>query len=172
MLIQGIAEKLKTERESKKRSMAEMASTIGLTVEAYRDLETYDDEITTCLSLEELSKLEAALEIDFCRFISPLPIFVYPISPLNDFAELVKDYLELKKMRVADFEESIGWEVSNVLSNPAEVLKMSVEWLAIVCEKIGVDWKLILPVLTRVNSDKADNVNVNMSIRRSNEEKC
>ena len=135
---------LREARERSGKTIEEMASLLGISWESYNDLETYDDEIILVISLEQLVTLSHALGIDLVEFFSngaPKPAESVSLEAL---AESINEYLTANKLTVAEFEDAVGWELANCLTEPREFLNLNLDGLMDVTRPLSVDWRAVL----------------------------
>lgn len=59
---------LRTARERAKKSVEEMAKSLGISVAAYHDLESFDDELIDCISLQQIAILGKLLHLNLGTF--------------------------------------------------------------------------------------------------------
>jgi len=140
---------LREARERSGKTIEEMASLLGISWESYNDLETYDDEIILVISLEQLVTLSHALGIDLVEFFSngaPKPAESVSLEAL---AESINEYLTANKLTVAEFEDAVGWEVANCLTDPSQFLNFNLDGLKDVTKPLSVDWRAVLAHLSQ-----------------------
>ena len=140
---------LREARERSGKTIEEMASLLGISWESYNDLETYDDEIILVISLKQLVTLSHALCIDLIEFFSngaPKPAESVSLEAL---AESINEYLTANKLTVAEFEDAVGWEVANCLTDPSQFLNFNLDGLKDVTKPLSVDWRAVLAHLSQ-----------------------
>jgi len=140
---------LREARERSGKTIEEMASLLGISWESYNDLETYDDEIILVISLEQLVTLSHELCIDLIEFFSngaPKPAESVSLEAL---AESINEYLTANKLTVAEFEDAVGWEVANCLTDPSQFLNFNLDGLKDVTKPLSVDWRAVLAHLSQ-----------------------
>ena len=64
----GQARRLAEAREASGREIAELASLLGISFPAFRDLEDFDEEMVDCVSLGQLITLSEAIGLDLRGF--------------------------------------------------------------------------------------------------------
>lgn len=138
------ANRLCEARERSGKSIGEMASLLGISWESYRDVEDYDDEVILVLSLQEVITLTKALGIDPVEFFSngaPKPAESVSLEAL---AEKINEYIAAHNLTVAEFEEAVGWEVANSLTEPSQFMNLNLDGLMDVTRPLGIDWRAVL----------------------------
>jgi len=140
---------LREARERSGKTVDEMASLLSISRPSYYDLETYDDEIILVVSLKQLVTLSHALCIDLIEFFSngaPKPAESVSLEAL---AESINEYLTANKLTVAEFEDAVGWEVANCLTDPSQFLNFNLDGLKDVTKPLSVDWRAVLAHLSQ-----------------------
>jgi transcriptional regulator with XRE-family HTH domain len=150
------AARLRTAREQTGRSIDDMAALLGITREAYWDLESYDDEVLTCLSIEQVAVL--------CRTLgmAPRTLFAEESSDAQGAINLevlglkIKAHLQAEQMDLSAFEERVGWDVATWLERPQECFttRYPVEALRDICQAIGVNWVAALSAIACQRPDE------------------
>jgi len=131
-------------RERSGKTIAEMAALLGLSWESYRDLEMFDEEILDSLSLQELVTLSKALGIDLVEFFSDGVSKPEESVSLDVLAGKINEYLAAHSLTVPEFEEAVGWEVANFLSEPSQFMNLNLDGLMDVTRPLGIDWRAVL----------------------------
>ena len=67
-MVPGQARRLAAARVAAGRDIGELAALLGISYEAYYDLESFDEEIVDTLDFDELCRLGAALALDLRSF--------------------------------------------------------------------------------------------------------
>jgi|KBSMisStandDraft_5_1062788.scaffolds.fasta_scaffold270162_2 hypothetical protein len=135
-------------RERAGKSIGEMAALLGVSWEGYRDLEMFDEEVTGVLSLQQLITLSKALGIDLVEFFSDGASKRGEGLSLDALAEKIKAYIVAHNLTVAEFEDAVGWEVANCLTEPSQFISFNLDGLMDVTRPLGLDWRAILVDLT------------------------
>lgn len=150
------AARLRTAREQTGRSIDEMAALLGVTREAYWDLESYDDEVLTCLSIAQVAGL--------CRTLGLAPRAVFAEESRDEPGAITLEVLGLKiqahlqaeQMDLSAFEARVGWDVATWLERPQEFFtaRYPVEALRDICQAIGVNWVAALSAIACQQPDE------------------
>jgi len=141
----GDPERIRSLRERAGKSANEVASLAGLGDSAYFDLESYDDELRTVLSLGQVKQLAAALGVATAAlFVDEARLPNRRIS-YDELVSLVHGNLATGVSRQT-FEEEVGWDLGSLFESEAATLSgYCVEFLEALCSRIGVDWIAALP---------------------------
>lgn len=141
------AHRLRDAREKSGKSVVEMAALLDLSRESYNDLEVYDEEIIYTLSLQELITLSKALGIDLVEFFSNGASKREESVSLDALAGKINEYIAAHNLTVAEFEEAVGWELANCLTEPSQFMNFNVDGLMDVSKPLGIDWRAVLAAL-------------------------
>jgi len=136
--------RLREARERAGKSIGEMASLLGLSWEWYNDLESYDEEITDTLSVHQLVLLSKAIGIDLVDFFSDGASKPAESVSLDALAKKINEYLKAHNLTVAEFEEAVGWELANCLTEPRQFMNFNLQGLMDVSRPLGIDWRALL----------------------------
>lgn len=132
----GQAKRLAEARAASGREPGELASVLGISYEAYRDLEDFDEEIVDALTYDQLVKLSEAINLDLRRFFE------------GDHAEVTFAELAARLAsagQVEELEDQAGWEFRKQLHDPATFGELPPIALADIGALVGVDWRTLLP---------------------------
>jgi DNA-binding XRE family transcriptional regulator len=143
------AARLRTAREQTGRSIDTMAALLGITREAYWDLESSDDEVLTCLSIAQFAVL--------CRTLGMAPRALFAEEDrdepgtihLEALGRKITAHLQAEQMDLSAFEERVGWDVATWLERPQELCteRYTVDALRAICQAIGVNWVTALTAI-------------------------
>jgi hypothetical protein len=109
--------------------------------------ESFDDELFTCLSLEEVVKLAQVLGV------SPLSLVAGDDSahgvtgemPLRDVISRVREHIVLHALTPVAFSDRVGWDISEALLDPDSAWhSWNLDWLYDVCAELKIDWMAVL----------------------------
>jgi hypothetical protein len=138
----GQAQRLAEPHAASGRDVAELAALLGISYEAFDDLERFDEEVVDALSLDQLVQLAAALRLDLRSFFG-----AEGIGHVT-FAELAARLERLRvesAMPLAALEDSVGWELRRHLDAPETFGELPAIALADIAAPLGLDWRSFLP---------------------------
>src|SRR3954454_2522890 len=139
----GYADAIRAARESAGKDPRELAAALGMSYESYRDLESYEDEITSVVSFRDAVTLADLLELDLRRMFGA-------DDTLVTFAELAAALrLRLRDTPLEQLENELGWELAGALAAPAPFADFPLDGLADVAPPFGLDWRHLLPLTRR-----------------------
>jgi hypothetical protein len=123
------------------RDAGELAALLGITCEAYRDLEWFDEEIVDALSFNQLLTLATAIGLELRHF------FDADTLGRVTFAELAArlESSARDSASLAELEERVGWELRRHLDDPVTFNELPAIALADIGESVDVDWRSLLP---------------------------
>lgn len=146
MDLEAPAQRLKRARESIGLDQHAAARLIGIDSPWYYDLEEYEDEIVSTLSLEKLCHLAHVLSTD------PLVLLVGDRAKTIDrtlqFEEIVQrlaDEMSLAGLDVKACSERVGWNLTKILADPQELWNLNTGGFVDVTKAAGVEWTSALP---------------------------
>jgi hypothetical protein len=118
-------------------------STVCSWYESYRDIEWYDDEITSVVSYRDAVTLADLIELDLRR------MFGADDTALT-FADLAAALrVRLDETALEQLENELGWELAGALADPTTFAEFSLDGLADVAAPVGLDWRHLLPLARR-----------------------
>jgi hypothetical protein len=125
----------------------QLAERLGISLPAYCDLESYDDEAFTCLSLGQLRDLGVALGVPARQLLAPdgagMSLLSFPMAALLD---RVRVEIAQSGLTVEEFGERVGWDIASALAHPESAwTDWCVDGLQDICSAVGVDWLSVLP---------------------------
>ena len=138
----GQARRLAEARERSGREIGELASLLGISYEAYWDLESFDEEVVDCISLGQMKTLAAALGLDLRDFFAARDVGQLT---LTDFAARLEGLLDGRPESLDALEEEVGWEFARHLEDPETFAELPAIALADIGTAVDVDWRSLLP---------------------------
>jgi DNA-binding XRE family transcriptional regulator len=138
---EAVREALRAAREAAGMDPGELAAALDVSYESYLDIESYDDEITSCVSLRDLGTLADVLELDLRRLFGADDDTVVTLA---DLAAGIRARLD--ETPLEQFENEVGWELADALADPAAFAEFTLDGLADVAAPLGLDWRHLLPL--------------------------
>ena len=139
----GYAETIRAAREAAGKDPGELAAALDMSYESYRDIEWFDDEITSVVSFREVVILADLLELDLRRMFGADDTVV----TFADLAAALR--VRLDETPLEQLEDELGWELAGALADPEAFAEFSLDGLADVAGPVGVDWRHLLPAVRR-----------------------
>ena len=113
---------------------------MGISGPCVWDIETLDDEISSCYSIAAVQQ--------FCDVLSirPRELFGFesPVSPLTaaSLARLIREHCRLQSLTPEQFEDAAGWSVVKNLEEPERFRHdYPIDGIIDICRELGVDWQ-------------------------------
>ena len=140
------ADRIRIARERAGLEPMDVAAQLDLPQAHYWDLESFEDEASMTLSLEELSAL--------ARILGVTPRFILdgepPVSPedrmsFEAFAAAIRKAVDAAGGDVDAWGDVAGWDVAPLLADPRAVLELSSDAVKDIAEAAGLDWRRVLP---------------------------
>jgi transcriptional regulator with XRE-family HTH domain len=142
LIAPGQAQRLAEVRKSSGREIPGLAGLLGISYEAYEDLERFDEEIVDALSLDQLIRLAAALRLDLRSFFNAENLGHVTFA---EFADRLERLLADGAVVLAALEDTVGWELRRHLDAPDTFGELPAIALADIGGSVGVDWRSLLP---------------------------
>ena len=140
------ADRIRRFREMAGKSDVEMASLLGMTIDSYCDLEAYDDEILTVPSLDQVKRLSNIFGMPTSRLFSENNEHINRHWNYEMLIDKVNDHLRSNHLSQENFEDLIGWDMSNFFESEEKcTTSFNVEFIQVLCAKIGENWLEYLP---------------------------
>ena len=138
--------RLRETREARGLSQSDLAQALGLSDDSLWDLEAYDQELYSNLSLAELRRLATVLDVEPAYLLAAGRDSreAGPIG-FGELTDLIRAHLASTRETAASFSESAGWDVEPALTDPKAIWNWCPDGLRDVCEALGVDWIRALP---------------------------
>jgi transcriptional regulator with XRE-family HTH domain len=134
----GTAEKIRTCRVRAGKSAQQVASDLGLNDAWYSDLETYDDELASTLTLFQAHQLASLLGVGLPDLLVEDVQSAEKIG-LLDVPSKIKAHISAEDLSIEDLEELVGWELKQFLESPvASAAEMPVSFLRDLSNHLGV----------------------------------
>jgi len=146
MELDAFGKRLRAAREKSGKSAEEIAQSVGISVPAYYDLETFDDELTTSLPIQDVALLFKLLGIQPANFFHTAPV-PDPMT-VDVFVEKIVEYLKTRQMSVEIFEDLVGWDIEPLLNEPEKILSYDIDALREISSEVGIEWLSLLQAIS------------------------
>ncbi|HLN27395.1 MAG TPA: hypothetical protein VK395_06600 [Gemmataceae bacterium] len=115
---------------------------MGLSLVELQDIESCEDELSSCYSPAQVQQLCKVLGIH------PAELFGRATEPPISAAELVTATLEECRSRgipLEQLEDAVGWRLAGSLDPPERLLEdMTIDGLQWLCRELHIDWHRVL----------------------------
>ena len=140
----GTAAQIRSYRVRAGKSSKDVAHQLGINDAWYADLERYDDELASTLTLFQAIELAAALGARLHDLVGEEG--VREAIPLMDLPSLIRGHLERAGMPMQQFEEQVGWDLGEFMQSPLKVAAESpIMFLQAIAGRLGMDWLSLVP---------------------------
>jgi len=133
-------------REARERaglSADEMAGRCDLSIAQLWDIESFEGDLTSCYSPNELRR--------FCQIlgIRPVELFGGEISeravPATELAQRIHEECRSRGITLEQFEDAVGWRLSKCIQPPEMLLEdLSIDGLQWLGRELRIDWRRVL----------------------------
>lgn len=145
----SVAKRILQARERAGIAADALAESVGLEPMAYYDLEHYDDEAFTTVSLAQLCAVARAVRLSPRLLLAPEFISSTGTTiSMQDVVQGIRRRIAADHLTPAAFSDAAGWDVSAALEDPESAWAgWCVDTLRDVCEQVGIDWRAVVPEL-------------------------
>jgi hypothetical protein len=124
----------------------EVARRLKASVHSYDDLERYDDEAFTVLSLQQLLALGKALNVEpRVLLLGQEASSATSAVTFRDISARLAERIAREGQTVDEFGDRIGWNIEPLLNDPDALWSFDVEALYAICSALELDWVAALP---------------------------
>lgn len=141
----GTAENIRAFRIRAGKSAQEVSAALGLNEAWYSDLESYDDELASTLTLFQAAQLATLLGVRLRDLVEETGSSGKKVS-LIDLPAAVANYLAHEGLSTEEFETLVGWELRDFLESPiAAAAELPIAFLRDLSNHLGVSLLSLLP---------------------------
>jgi hypothetical protein len=141
----GTAAQIRNYRVRAGKSREEVAEHLGINNAWYDDLEHYDEELTSTLTLFQAMALASFLGVGLRELVGKSDRAHETLS-IIDLPSRIRSHLDQKGISVEQFEGEVGWDIRDFLESPLKVAAESpIMFLQGVSEALGIDWVAMVP---------------------------
>jgi len=135
----GYAEAVRAAREAAGKDPGELAAALHISWPAYRDIEDYDDEITSVVSFAQAVTLANLIGLDLRRLFGAGD----GVLTFDELAAAVR--ARVRDSTLEQVEDELGWELGEALAHPVAFAGLPLDALADIAGPLGLDWRHLLP---------------------------
>ncbi len=121
-----------------------VAVAAGLNDHWYFDVESYDSDVTSNISLSQLGLIARRLSLDPLAIFEQSPPPVEHQRTLVELLTLADGEMRRRDETVDTFGDTVGWEMAPVLADPDKFRQYTFDALVDLCRVLGVDWREFL----------------------------
>ena len=141
----AVAQRIRLAREGLGLTQDEVAARWGQQPSMYWDLELFDGEAFTVISLHELQRLASVLQTSVNLLLfgeepqRPLPIAIHADAVARLEARMAQEGLSAEQL-----SDRIGWDVAPLFADPVALGDLPIVGVWSVCRAVDVDWVAVL----------------------------
>jgi transcriptional regulator with XRE-family HTH domain len=142
----GAAERIQALRLKSGRTEQDIASELGLTIHSYADLERYDEELESAVSIAQAIRLAKLLDTDLLALLGETEIPVrMPIARVRSaLTAQLGSSGEAKEL----MEDTLNWDLGPFLDGSEEWTTVyTIEFVRQLATAIGIDWQVLLAAI-------------------------
>jgi transcriptional regulator with XRE-family HTH domain len=132
------SERLRMARERRGLTMGQVAQSLGLSPQHYEDVEVYDQELETNVSIGQLLALLKELRLN-PRDLFPEAEAARPV-PFVALKTAIEDHLRQRTLTRVEFEEAVGWSLEGPLADPTRFRELNLDALKDITAPLGIGW--------------------------------
>ena len=147
MMIEGIGDRIHAARKSKGLTKDEITLHIGGYEQRVYNLEAFDDDLPTTLSLRQVCDLANLLSLPPRELVcgTDMPASSETTTAAQ-VAAAIKTHISEQGLDINKYDEQVGWDVHSVIENPENLWDdWNIDSLHEVCVGLGIDWRTVLP---------------------------
>ena len=130
-------------RERAGLSHDEAARQMGISTPALWDIESCEDEISSCYSASQVRKFSQVLGIR-PRDLFGIETTESPVSA-PELVRLIDEQCRSRGVTLEQFEDAVGWRLSACIDPPERLLEeMTIDGLQWLCRELGIDWNRVI----------------------------
>ena len=141
------AKRIVAARQRAGMSPVEVAGRLGLSSAEYADLEAYDDEAFTSISIEMVCRLADLLGVAPFLLVVPPGASVQPPTPVATarLASSLDSQMRERSEQLETLSTRLGWDVEEILSDPRSTWRVcNLDCLQDLCGSVGLSWLGVL----------------------------
>jgi transcriptional regulator with XRE-family HTH domain len=144
----SVAARILRAREALGLTKDDVAARWGEQPSMYWDLEFFDDEAFTVISVKQLQRLAAVLETSVSALLfSEEPPPEFPGASYAEVTAKLRKKIAEEAISLEHLGDQIGWELGPLLDDPDALGDLPIDGLRSVCQAVGVDWVAALRTL-------------------------
>lgn len=127
------------------KGAAEVAERLGLNAAWYDDLERYDDELASTLTLFQAMDLASILGVRLRDLLDERPLDKESIS-IAELPARIQAQIASEGMSMEQFESQVGWELQEFLHSPLKAAaQLPIIFIQAVAGSLGIHWLSLVP---------------------------
>ena len=127
-LFSTAGSRIRAARERTGKSISDVATLLGMTLPAYRDLEDFEGELTQTVSLETFVRIMRVLGLHLRDLFEAEQDRSDTVS-LSRLRELVEEARTQRGLSQSELEEAVGWDLSRFFQDPMSAMNWNIDCL-------------------------------------------
>ena len=137
----GVAERIKSRRQSLRLELKAVAEALHLSEGAYRDVENEEDELCDALEFSTAVELARVLNTKLLSLIGE--DFDYRQGGRISFEEVRE--LIVEKMESSEIHpDELSWDIDKFLEEPKVAFEYPIFFLKLLASEVGFDWRAVV----------------------------
>jgi transcriptional regulator with XRE-family HTH domain len=130
-------------RERAGLSHDEAAVQMGISSPSVWDVESHEDELSSCYSPSELRRFAGVLGVRPVDFFGAQTL-ESPVSA-TELVRLIYDQCRSRGASLEQFDDVVGWRLNACVEPPERLLEdISIDSLQWLCRELGIDWHRVI----------------------------
>jgi len=116
---------------------------MGVSSPCIWDIESFEDELTSCYSPCEVRH--------FCEVLGVRPSELFEVTTTetavsaSELVDRIHGECRKRSVTLEQFEDAVGWELAGSMEPPERLLEgMSLDGLQWLCRELGIDWRRVI----------------------------
>jgi transcriptional regulator with XRE-family HTH domain len=139
------AQRIRRAREAAGLTQDDVANQWGEQPSMYWDLEQYDDEVFTVISVRQLQRLASVLNTSVNRLLfGDEPALPLPATRYVEVIARLEARMSEGHVSVEQLGDESGWDLEPLLTDPSNLGDLPIAGLWSVCRAANVDWVAVV----------------------------
>ncbi|WP_113957706.1 helix-turn-helix domain-containing protein [Roseimicrobium gellanilyticum] len=121
----------------------EAARQMGISPASVWDMESHENELSSCYSPSQVQQFCRVLGIHPCELFA-VETAESPVSAIG-LVQLIHEQCLARGVTLEQFEDAVGWRLSACMEPPERLLEeMTVDGLQWLCRELGIHWHRVI----------------------------
>jgi transcriptional regulator with XRE-family HTH domain len=139
------ADRIRRAREVLGLTQDDVASRWGEQPSMYWDLERFDDEVFTVISVRQLHRLASVLQTSMnCLLFGEEPTPALPTTHPRDVVVRIETRMREESITAEQLGDDVGWDLRPILTDAGVLADLPIVGLWSVCRAANVDWVSVM----------------------------
>jgi len=144
--VKSPASRFREFRERAGLSHDEAAQQMGISSPSVWDIESFEDELSSCYSPSEVQHFSRVLGVHAVELFDA-KILDSPISAV-ELVRLIHEQCRLRAVSLEQFGDIVGWRLNACIEPPERLLEdISIDGLQWLCRELAIDWHRVISSL-------------------------